>query len=68
MVRRLHVRCWFKSSKSPSQDACVEIAWLSCAGHVGVRDSKDHSGAALVFGAAEWGRFSAALRSGRFDL
>ncbi|WP_460770986.1 DUF397 domain-containing protein [Nocardia tengchongensis] len=47
---------WFKSSKSPNADACVEIAHLS-AGAVGVRDSKDPTGPALVFSADQWDRF-----------
>jgi hypothetical protein len=39
---------WFKSRRSgPSKD-CVEVAFLA-GGHVGVRDSKNPTGPALVF-------------------
>ena len=39
---------WFKSSKSgPNCDNCVEVAYVI--GAVGVRDSKDKTGPALVF-------------------
>lgn len=47
---------WFKSSKSPNADTCVEIAHLA-AGAVGVRDSKDPGGPALVFSADQWDGF-----------
>ncbi|MFD7844312.1 DUF397 domain-containing protein [Nocardia sp. NPDC059764] len=57
---------WFKSSKSPSQDACVEIAWLEPT-HVGVRDSKHPDGPALVFDGPQWDRFTDAVRAGTFD-
>ncbi|WP_330183632.1 DUF397 domain-containing protein [Nocardia sp. NBC_01503] len=49
---------WFKSSKSPNADTCVEIAHLA-AGAVGVRDSKDSAGPALVFSGEQWDRFLA---------
>ncbi|MFQ6397167.1 DUF397 domain-containing protein [Nocardia sp. KC 131] len=39
---------WFKSSRSSSGKECVEIAFLD-AGMVGVRDSKNPTGPALVF-------------------
>ncbi|WP_067565310.1 DUF397 domain-containing protein [Nocardia acidivorans] len=49
---------WFKSTHSqPTQD-CVEIAHLS-AGAVGVRDSKNPAGPALVFSADQWDSFLA---------
>ena len=56
---------WFKSSKSPSKDACVEVAWLS-EGHVGVRDSKNPAGPALVFTPGEWDAFTAGVLGGEF--
>ena len=49
---------WFKSSHSNNQGGeCVEVAHL--AGHVGVRDSKNPSGPALVFTQGEWQAFLA---------
>ncbi|MGW4279248.1 DUF397 domain-containing protein [Nocardia sp. NPDC004750] len=39
---------WFKSSRSTSAHECVEVAWLE-ANHVGVRDSKNPTGPALIF-------------------
>ncbi|MFF0494473.1 DUF397 domain-containing protein [Nocardia sp. NPDC004068] len=47
---------WFKSSYSGSANECVEIAHLA-EGMVGVRDSKNPNGPALVFGPAEWRAF-----------
>ncbi|WP_307644373.1 DUF397 domain-containing protein [Nocardia uniformis] len=35
---------------------------------VGVRDSKDPTGPALIFGPGEWDDFVAGVRSGKFDL
>lgn len=47
---------WFKSSRSSGGNDCVEVAHLD-AGHVGVRDSKNPSGPALVFSPMEWDAF-----------
>ncbi|MEC3957045.1 DUF397 domain-containing protein [Nocardia sp. CDC153] len=52
-----HAR-WFKSTRSQPNADCVEIAHLS-AGAVGVRDSKDPHGPALVFSADQWDSFLA---------
>ncbi|MEU1982981.1 DUF397 domain-containing protein [Nocardia sp. NPDC019395] len=57
---------WFKSSRSASGDDCVEVAHLE-AGLVGVRDSKNPTGPALVFGPAEWGAFTDAVDRGGFE-
>ncbi|MGW4242765.1 DUF397 domain-containing protein [Nocardia sp. NPDC004722] len=57
---------WFKSSYSGSQGDCVEVAWL-VEGAVGVRDSKDPSGPALVFAPGQWDSFAAGLAAGVFD-
>lgn len=44
---------WFKSSRSgPNCDNCVEVAFVP--GAVGVRDSKDPTGPALVFAPGDW--------------
>ncbi|WP_280213619.1 DUF397 domain-containing protein [Nocardia cyriacigeorgica] len=56
---------WFKSSRSDAVKDCVEVAFLD-AGLVGVRDSKNPSGGALVFGPTEWAAFTAAVASGKF--
>ncbi|MRH92913.1 DUF397 domain-containing protein [Nocardia sp. SYP-A9097] len=48
---------WFKSSKSPNASECVEIAFADS--HVGVRDSKDPGGPALVFSGDQWDSFLA---------
>ncbi|WP_018831381.1 DUF397 domain-containing protein [Salinispora tropica] len=44
---------WRKSSKSGNEGNCVEVA-DNLPGMVGVRDSKDPDGPALVFGPAAW--------------
>ncbi|NEW41525.1 DUF397 domain-containing protein [Nocardia cyriacigeorgica] len=57
---------WFKSSKSSSTKECVEVAHLDT-GIVGVRDSKNPTGPALVFAPGEWDAFLAGARRGEFD-
>ncbi|NEW37211.1 DUF397 domain-containing protein, partial [Nocardia cyriacigeorgica] len=54
---------WFKSSKSSSTKECVEVAHLDT-GIVGVRDSKNPTGPALVFAPGEWDAFLAGARRG----
>ncbi|WP_063046017.1 DUF397 domain-containing protein, partial [Nocardia pseudovaccinii] len=56
---------WFKSSYSQAGSECVEVAWLSGIG-VGVRDSKNPAGPALVFAPAEWDAFMAGMQDGEF--
>lgn len=52
---------WHKSTRSGSnQGACVEVAG-NLAGIVGVRDSTDPTGPALVFGPTAWRAFVAQL-------
>ncbi|MET8259024.1 DUF397 domain-containing protein [Micromonospora sp. NPDC005205] len=53
---------WRKSTKSSDQGNCVEVA-DNLAGVVGVRDSKDIEGPALVFGPAQWQDFVAGVRA-----
>jgi Domain of unknown function (DUF397) len=55
---------WYKSSHSASQGACVEVAHLS--GDIGIRDSKDPDGPALVFGPEAFKTFLQAAQSGEF--
>ncbi|MBF6323167.1 DUF397 domain-containing protein [Nocardia cyriacigeorgica] len=57
---------WFKSSRSADANACVEVAHLD-GGLVGVRDSKNPSGPALVFTPSEWDAFLAGATDGEFD-
>lgn len=57
---------WFKSSHSTGGNDCVEVAHLDN-GHVGVRDSKNILGSALVFTPGEWDAFTAGVRRGEFD-
>lgn len=47
---------WFKSSRSTGSKDCVEVAHLD-GSMVGVRDSKNITGPALVFTPAEWDAF-----------
>ncbi|NKY36454.1 DUF397 domain-containing protein [Nocardia speluncae] len=57
---------WFKSSRSAGGNDCVEASHLD-GGHVGVRDSKNSSGPALVFTPGEWDAFLAGAKGGDFD-
>ncbi|PPJ33638.1 DUF397 domain-containing protein [Nocardia nova] len=57
---------WFKSSRSGGTKECVEVAFLD-SGTVGVRDSKNPNGPALVFAADAWDAFTGNLRNGGLD-
>ncbi|MFD0362416.1 DUF397 domain-containing protein [Nocardia sp. GCM10030253] len=57
---------WFKSSRSAGGNDCVEVAHLD-GGSVGVRDSKNPTGPALVFTPSEWDAFTAGVHDGEFD-
>ncbi|WP_330232043.1 DUF397 domain-containing protein [Nocardia sp. NBC_00508] len=56
---------WFKSRRSESGSTCVEVAWLP-GGKVGVRDSKNPMGPALIFTPGEWDAFTAGVIDGEF--
>ncbi|AHH16840.1 hypothetical protein NONO_c20400 [Nocardia nova SH22a] len=56
---------WFKSSFSGSSKDCVEVAFVDAV--VGVRDSKDPAGPALVFTPSEWSAFTSSVTMGDFD-
>ncbi len=57
---------WVKSSYSgPTGGNCVEVAFLA-EGQVAVRDSRRHSGPALVFSAPEWHAFVHGAKDGEF--
>ncbi|MEU7629008.1 DUF397 domain-containing protein [Nocardia sp. NPDC049220] len=57
---------WFKSSRSQGAKDCVEVAHLD-GGMVGVRDSKNPSGPALVFTPTEWDVFLSGAHNGEFN-
>ncbi|WP_442790672.1 DUF397 domain-containing protein [Nocardia sp. NBC_01329] len=57
---------WFKSSRSAGGQDCVEAAHL-IRGMVGVRDSKNPDGPALVFAPGVWDAFLSAAKNGGFD-
>ncbi|MGW4714853.1 DUF397 domain-containing protein [Nocardia sp. NPDC004260] len=57
---------WFKSSRSSGGKECVEVAFLD-GGQVGVRDSKNPTGPALVFTPGEWDAFTAGVTDGEFE-
>ncbi|MEU0502485.1 DUF397 domain-containing protein [Nocardia sp. NPDC005998] len=52
---------WFKSTRSGGSQDCVEVAFLDD-GRVGVRDSKNPAGPALVFTPSEWDVFIAGAK------
>ncbi|MET9030189.1 DUF397 domain-containing protein [Nocardia sp. NPDC004168] len=56
---------WFKSTHSGGGQECVEVAHLA-GGMVGVRDSKNPTGPALVFTPGEWDAFTAGVVGGTF--
>ncbi|MGW4773051.1 DUF397 domain-containing protein [Nocardia sp. NPDC004278] len=56
---------WFKSSRSGGGKDCIEVAFIE--GHVGVRDSKNPGGPALVFTPSEWDAFTAGVSGGEFE-
>jgi hypothetical protein len=67
-AHQLNSAAWKKSSRSNGNGGnnCVEVAFLDTA--VAVRDSKDRSGPALVFNAAEWTAFVNSAKDGEFDI
>ncbi|WP_433726056.1 DUF397 domain-containing protein [Nocardia sp. CA-129566] len=67
MTANLNGANWFKSSRSTPNGECVEIAFLDD-DMVGVRDSKNPSGSALVFTPGAWDAFTAGVASGEFSI
>ncbi|MFF4776472.1 DUF397 domain-containing protein [Microtetraspora fusca] len=58
---------WRKSRFSNNGGNCVEIA-SNLPGVIGVRDSKNPTGPALIFTPDEWSAFLSGVKSGEFDL
>jgi len=58
---------WRKNRHSASEDGCVETAFLAD-GRVGVRDSKDRGGPALLYTPRGWRAFIAGVKDGEFEL
>jgi hypothetical protein len=56
---------WFKSSRSTGSKDCVEVAFFDD-GLVGVRDSKNRTGPALMFAPNEWDAFAANIKTADF--
>ena len=67
-VHHLDAAVWKKSSRSNGNGGnnCVEVAFLDT--DVAVRDSKNRSGPALIFNAAEWTAFVNSAKDGEFDI
>ncbi|MFD4536124.1 DUF397 domain-containing protein [Kitasatospora sp. NPDC058397] len=66
MQNELDAASWRKSSYSGTNGGdCIEVA-PGFPGRVPVRDSKDPGGPVLVFPAAAWHIFVAALQNGEF--
>ncbi|WP_307190386.1 DUF397 domain-containing protein [Actinomadura hibisca] len=57
---------WRKSVRSDAGQGCVEVAPLP--GTVGVRDSKNPDGGALVLSHSTWTLIMAGVKDGRLDL
>ncbi len=57
---------WRKSSYSGGSQDCVEVA-DGLPSLVGVRDSKDPAGPALVLSPGSWRAFTARVKNGEFD-
>jgi hypothetical protein len=59
---------WRKATRSTDNGGqCVEVAG-NLTDVVGVRDSKDPHGPALVFGVEGWAAFVTSVRAGTYDL
>ncbi|NYI06021.1 DUF397 domain-containing protein [Allostreptomyces psammosilenae] len=61
----LSTKVWRKSSYSTAGGDCVEVN-ADVDGRVGVRDSKDPAGGALLFERSEIAAWLASIKAGRF--
>ncbi len=61
-----HTAAEYRISSFCSGGDCVEVGMRND-GVVAVRDTKDRSRPALVFGRAEWAAFLAGAKNGEFD-
>lgn len=59
---------WYKSTRSPAADHCVEVAIVPDADGVGIRDSKDPEGGELRVTRAAFAAFVGGAKGGEFDL
>lgn len=66
-MRNLTGAVWRKSSRSNNGGNCVEVA-DNLPGIVGLRDSKDPTGPALIFGPNQWRIFVGAVKNDRLSL
>jgi hypothetical protein len=57
---------WFKSSYSNASGNCVEVTVLPD-GQIGMRNSRDPGGPALVYTRSEMSAFLAGAKAGEFD-
>ncbi|MBQ0928647.1 DUF397 domain-containing protein [Saccharopolyspora endophytica] len=58
---------WFKSSRSDTQNACVEAALVP--GYAGVQDTKDPERKdRLVFNSKQWAAFLSNVKAGKADM
>ena len=65
-MRDLRGAAWRTSTRSGAEGQCVEVA-DNLPDVVAVRDSKDRSGPALLFGRPQWAAFVTAARHGHYD-
>lgn len=57
---------WRKSRRSGGDNNCVEVTRVP--GVIGVRDSKNPSGAPIVLAASQWRAFVGLVEAGGYDL
>jgi Domain of unknown function (DUF397) len=63
---RLPTAPWRKSRASNPSGCCVEVAEMP-GGKIAVRNSRDKTGPALVYGRAELAAFLRGVKNGEFD-
>lgn len=59
---------WHKSSFSGNGTGCVEVGHTSDKSRVGVRDTTRRWAGHISTSSAEWGRFIADVKVGKYDL